>query len=148
VRTAWSGRSQRDGARGWTWDGRRDDGSLVPQGRYLATLRVRSSVATLVYSRWVWAAAFTITPNRTVVKAGQTLVVRFRSTEPLSTKPRVTFRQPGRDAVTVVARKMKDGSWKASFSVRSGRGGTGTVRVVATDRSGGRNATKATVRVK
>jgi spore germination protein YaaH/flagellar hook assembly protein FlgD len=148
VRTAWSGRSQRDGARGWTWDGRRDDGSLVPQGRYLATLRVRSSVATLVYSRWVWAAAFTITPNRTVVKAGQTLVVRFRSTEPLSTKPRVTFRQPGRDAVTVVARKLKDGSWKASFSVRSGRGGTGTVRVVATDRSGGRNATKATVRVK
>jgi spore germination protein YaaH/flagellar hook assembly protein FlgD len=148
VRTAWSGRVQRDGARGWTWNGRRDDGSLVPQGRYLATLRVRSPFGTVVYSRWVWAAAFTVTPNRTVVKSGQRLVVRFRSTEPLSTKPRVTFRQPGRDAVTVVARKLEDGSWKATFRVRAGRSGTGTIKVVATDRSGGRNATKATVRVK
>jgi spore germination protein YaaH/flagellar hook assembly protein FlgD len=148
VRTAWTGRSLRDGPRGWTWNGRRDDGSFVPQGRYLATLRVKSPFGTLVYSRWVWAAAFTLTPNRTVVKAGQRLVVRFRSVEPLSTKPRVTFRQPGRAAVTVTARKMDDGSWKASFAVRSGADGTATIRVVATDKAGGRNATKTTVRVK
>ena len=96
----------------------------------------------------MWAAAFTLTPNRTVVKAGQTLVVRFRSVEPLSTKPRVTFRQPGRDAVTVTARKLDDGSWKASFAVRSGADGTATIRVIATDKAGGRNATKTTVRVK
>jgi hypothetical protein len=82
------------------------------------------------------------------VKAGQTLVIRFRSVEPLSTKPRVTFRQPGREAVTVTARKLDDGSWKASFAVRSGGRGTATIRVVATDRDGGRNATKTTVRVK
>ncbi|HKF86127.1 MAG TPA: FlgD immunoglobulin-like domain containing protein [Candidatus Limnocylindrales bacterium] len=148
VRTAWTGRSQADGARGWTWNGRRDDGSVVPQGRYLATLRVRSTFGVLVYSRWVWASAFTLTPNRTVVKAGQTLVIRFRSVEPLSARPRVTFRQPGREAVTIVARKLADGSWKASFRVRSGRRGTATIRVVATDRAGGRNATRTTVRVK
>jgi flagellar hook assembly protein FlgD len=148
VRTAWSGRSQRDGARGWTWNGRRDDGSFVPQGRYLATLRVKSPYGTLAYSRWVWAAAFTLTPNRTVVKAGQRLVVRFRSVEPLSTKPRVTFRQPGRDAVTVTARKLDDGSWKAWFTVRSGADGTATIRVIATDKAGGRNASKMTVRVR
>jgi spore germination protein YaaH/flagellar hook assembly protein FlgD len=148
VRTAWSGRAQGDGARGWTWNGRRDDGSFVPQGRYLATLRVKSPYGTLEYSRWVWATAFTLTPNRTVVKAGQKLVVRFRSVEPLSTKPRVTFRQPGRDAVTVTARKLDDGSWKASYRVRSGRGGTATIRVIATDKWGGRNATRTTVRVK
>ena len=148
VRTAWSGRVQRDGPRGWTWNGRRDDGSFAPQGRYLATLRVKSPFGTLEYSRWVWAAAFTLTPNRTVVKRGQTLVVHFRSVEPLSTKPRVTFRQPGRDAVTVTARKLDDGSWKASFAVRSGDAGTATIRVVATDASGGRNATKTTIRVK
>ena len=148
VRTAWSGRAQGDGERGWTWNGRRDDGSFAPQGRYLATLRVRSPFGTLVYNRWVWAAAFTLTPNRTVVKAGQTLAVRFRSVEPLSSKPRVTFRQPGRDPVTVTARKLDDGSWKASFTVRSGDRGTATIRVIATDRSGGRNATKTTVRVR
>ena len=148
VRTAWSGRVQGDGARGWTWNGRRDDGSFAAQGRYLATLRVKSRFGTLEYSRWVWAAAFTIVPNRPVVKPGQTLVIRFRSVEPLSRKPRVTFRQPGRAAVTVTARKLDDGSWKASFRVRSGDAGRATIRVVATDRAGGRNATKTTVRVR
>ena len=35
--------------------------------------------------------------SATSVKAGPDARVRFRSVEPLSTKPRVTFRQPGRD---------------------------------------------------
>ena len=117
-------------------------------GPYLATLRVKSPFGTLEYSRWVWAAAFTLTPSRTVVKAGQTLVVRFRSVEPLSTSPGSPSASPAATPVTVTARKLDDGSWKASFAVRSGDGGTATIRVVATDRSGGRNATKTTVRVK
>ncbi|HEX5828469.1 MAG TPA: FlgD immunoglobulin-like domain containing protein, partial [Candidatus Limnocylindrales bacterium] len=147
VRTAWKGRSLADGTRMFTWDGKRDDGSWAPQGRYLAKLRVRGPHATIEYGSWVWASAFTVTPNRTTVKAGQRLVVRFRSVERLSTTPRVSFTQPGRSAVTVKATRLADGSFRATFTVRTGNTGAGSVRVSATDAGGAVNATKIPIRV-
>ena len=147
VRSAWSGKSLADGTRSWKWTGAGGDGTRVPQGRYLARLRVTSPWATIEYGRWVWASAFTVVPNRTTVHAGQTLSVRFRSTEKLSSAPRVTFSQPGRTGVTVTATKLSDGSWKASFSVRSGRAGAGSVKVTAKDSGGGANTTWVPIRV-
>jgi flagellar hook assembly protein FlgD len=147
VRTAWSGRTLADGTRTFRWNGKRDDGTFAPQGRYLATLRVKGRWATIEYRRWVWAAAFSVTANRSKVVPGQTLTVRFRSVEPLSTKPRVTFTQPGRAGVTATATKRSDGSWKAAFKVRSGRAGTATVKIGASDREGGSNGMRIAVRV-
>jgi hypothetical protein len=147
VRTAWSGKALADGRRSWTWNGVGGSGLRVPQGRYLARLRVTSPWATVEYTSWVWASAFTIVPNRTSVKAGQRLGVRFRSTEKLSTAPRVTFVQPGRTAVTVTATKLADGSWKATFSVRSGGSGSGSIKVTAKDSAGRVNSTRIPIRV-
>ncbi|HEU0242940.1 MAG TPA: FlgD immunoglobulin-like domain containing protein, partial [Candidatus Limnocylindrales bacterium] len=147
VRTPWSGKALADGTRSWKWSGTDGDGAQVPQGRYLARLRVTSPWATVEYTRWVWASAFTVVPNRTTVRAGQTLGVRFRSTEKLSTAPRVTFRQPGRTGVTVTATKLADGSWKASFSVRSGSAGAGSITVSAKDANGRANTTRVAIRV-
>jgi flagellar hook assembly protein FlgD len=147
VRTAWSGKSLADGTRSWKWTGAGGDGTRVPQGRYLARLRVTSPWATIEYGRWVWASAFTVVPNRTTVRAGQTLSVRFRSTEKLSTAPRVTFSQPGRTGVTVTATKLSDGSWKASFAVRSGSAGAASIKVTAKDSGGGVNTTRVPIRV-
>jgi hypothetical protein len=82
------------------------------------------------------------------VHAGQTLGVRFRSTEKLSSAPRVTFSQPGRTGVTVTATKLSDGWWKASFSVRSGSAGAGSIKVTAKDSGGGANTTWVPIRVR
>ena len=148
VRTAWAGRSLADGTRSWKWTGFDGTGAQVPQGMYTAKLRVTSPWATLEYRATVRAAAFTVVPDRATVRPGQTLTVRFRSTERLSTTPRVTFTQPGRAGVTVSARRLSDGTWKASFAVRSGSAGTGSVKVTATDSGGRVNLTKVPIRVR
>jgi flagellar hook assembly protein FlgD len=141
VRTVWSGRDQVAGTRGWTWDGRAADGTLVPQGRYTARLTVTSTLGTQELARAVWAAAFAITPSATTVRAGQTLTVRIVTIEPLSTRPVVTFTQPGRAGVNVTATRLADGSYRATFRVAAGGAGAGSVRVSATDTGGRANAT-------
>ena len=148
VRTAWSGREQRAGDRGWTWNGRLGDGSMAPQGRYTARLTVTSRYGTAVLSRTVVAAAFAVSPSATRVSPGDRLVIRFSTVEALDTQPVVTVRQPGRRAVRVTATRADDGTYRASFRVASGGAGEATVRISATDAAGARNTTVTTVRVR
>jgi spore germination protein YaaH/flagellar hook assembly protein FlgD len=147
VRTAWSGKAQAAGTRSWTWDGRASGGAWAPQGRYEARLAVTSRLGTLELRRTVWATAFVIRPSATTVKPGQTLTVRFTTVEPLSSRPVVRFEQPGRSAVSVTATRLSDGSYRASFTVRSGSAGSGTVTVRAKDTGGGVNRTSIPIRV-
>ncbi len=147
VRTVWKGKDQSAGARGWTWNGKLADGTYAPQGKYKARLTVTSRYSKLELTRWVWATAFTVTPSATTVKPGQTLTVRFTSIEPLGTKPVVTFTQPGRTGVTVTATKLADGSYKATFSVKSGAVGSGRVKVSAKDADGRTNSTSIAIKV-
>jgi spore germination protein YaaH/flagellar hook assembly protein FlgD len=147
VRTVWSRRDQGAGARSWTWNGRLSDGSLVPQGRYTARLTVRSSLGTQVLERPVWAAAFAITPSATTVAPGQRLTVRFASAEPLAGRPRVTFKQPGRPGVKMAATRLSDGSYKATFTVRTGPAGVGSLMVAANDTAAGVNSSTIAIAV-
>ncbi|MEO5966083.1 MAG: FlgD immunoglobulin-like domain containing protein [Candidatus Limnocylindrales bacterium] len=147
VRTAWSKRSQAAGTRSWTWNGRTTDGAFAPQGLYLARLTVTSPYATLETSRWVRASGFALTPSAATVKAGQTLTVMVRPVEAISTRPVVSFTQPGRTAVRVTATKLADGSYRATFRVATGSAGTGSVRVTATDAGGRVNATAVAIKV-
>src|SRR4051794_36680659 len=147
VRSAFVGRTLAAGVRSWTWNGRRTNGTLAPQGRYRATVTVRSALTTIAYSRLVWSAAFAATTNRSTVRAGQTLTVRFRSVEKLATRPRVTFTQPGRAAVTLTATRLADGSFRAAFRVRSGRRGAASIRILAKDVAGNANTTTLPIRV-
>ncbi len=147
VRTVWSGRTQAAGTRGWTWNGRTGDGSLVPQGRYVARLTVTSPYGTQQLTRSVWAAAFAITPSATTVRTGQTLTVRISTIEPLSTRPAVTFTQPGRTAVKVTATRLADGTYRASFTVAAGTAGAASVKVTARDTGGRVNATSIPISV-
>ena len=147
VRTVWTGKAQHAGNRTWTWNGRLAGGSFAPQGRYEARLTVASTLGTVVLSRAVWASAFAMTPSATRVKPGQTLKVAFTTLEPLSSRPTVVFKQPGRAAVTVTATKRSDGSYAASFKVRSGSAGTGSIRVSAKDAGGRLNRTTVAIRV-
>ncbi|HEY6568725.1 MAG TPA: glycosyl hydrolase family 18 protein [Candidatus Limnocylindrales bacterium] len=147
VRTVWTGKAQHAGDRKWTWNGRLAGGSFAPQGRYEARLTVASTLGTVVLSRTVWASAFSVTPSATKVRPGQTLKVTFTTVEPLTSRPTVAFRQPGRSAATVTATKRSDGSYTASFKVRSGGSGTGSIRVSAKDAGGGLNRTTVAIRI-
>ena len=66
------------------------------------------------------AGAFVVTPNATRVGPGDTLTIRFSTVEPLSTRPVVAFRQPGRTAVKVTATRLDNGTYRASFRVAAG----------------------------
>ena len=147
VRTVWKSKAQSKGTHSWTWDGKKSDGTYAAQGAYAARLTVVGPYATLTLVRSVQASAFAITPSATTVRAGKTLTVTFRTIEALSTRPRVTFTQPGRKAVTVTSTKVSNGVYRAAFRVQSGRAGTGLIRVTAVDTSGGPNASSLTVRV-
>jgi flagellar hook assembly protein FlgD len=147
VRTVWSGKAQAAGTRSWTWNGRRADGTLVPQGRYVARLSVTSSLGTQELARPVWAAAFAIRPSATTVKPGQTLRVRVSTVEPLATRPVVTFTQPGRAGVKVTATRLADGTYTATFRVARGAAGAATVRVKAKDTGGHANTTSVGITV-
>jgi spore germination protein YaaH/flagellar hook assembly protein FlgD len=145
VRTIWNGRAQAEGARSWTWNGRLSDGTFVPQGRYTARLTVRSSLGTQVLERPVWVAGFAITPSATKVAPGQKLTIRFVSVESLTSRPTVTFNQPGHDSIKVGATRLSDGSYRAVFTVKTGPVGAASVKVAATDSEGGVNSTTVAI---
>ena len=147
VRTAWKGKALAPGSRSWTWNGKLTDGSWAAQGRYTARLTVTSSLGTTVLEQPVWAAAFAVTPSATTVKPGQTLRIDFRTLEPLTTRPTVGFKQPGRTAVSVTATRLPDGSYRASFKVARGSAGAGSVKITAKDSGGRTNAMTVAVAI-
>jgi spore germination protein YaaH/flagellar hook assembly protein FlgD len=147
VRTVWTGKAQATGTHSWTWDGRLADGSFVPQGRYAARLSVTSKYGTQVLARSIWVAGFAITPSATGVQAGQSFSVAFSSVEPLATRPTLTFMQPGRAAVKVLVKKLTDGTYLATVAVRTGRNGTGVIKVSAGDSGGNVNTTSLPITI-
>jgi hypothetical protein len=73
--------------------------------------------------------------------------VAIAATEPLSTRPTVTFTQPGRAGVKVVATRLSDGSYRAAFTVATGAAGTGSIMVAAKDSAGRGNVTSVAVAI-
>jgi hypothetical protein len=47
--------------------------------------------------------------------------------------------------VKVAATRLADGSYKATFTVKTGPAGTGSVKVAATDSAGGANSTRIAI---
>jgi flagellar hook assembly protein FlgD len=148
VRHVFTDRSLAAGTRTWTWNGRRADGTLVPQGWYAARLTVTSGLGTLTLQRGVWAAGFTISPSASSVAPGQTLAVIVSTVEPLAAAPRVTFTQPGRAGVTVTATRLADGRYRATFKVAAGTAGPGGIKVTGRDTAGHTNTTSTVIAVR
>ena len=83
--------------------------------------------ARVVLARPVWAGAFAVTPVGHDREAGPDADGRAsRRSSRWRTKPVVTFKQPGKAAVSVTATRRADGSYLASFRVRAGPRGTAT----------------------
>ena len=75
------------------------------------------------------------------------LTIRFASIEALSTRPAVSWTQPGRATVTVKATRLADGTFRATFRVFPGKAGAGKVRISAKDSGGQVNAMVLPIRV-
>ena len=148
VRTVWSNRTQRAGKHGWTWDGRLADGSYVAVGRYQARLTVTSRLGTVELRRRVWVAPFVVSLSATAVRPGQALTVRFKTVEPLATRPRVVLRQPGLSALVVKATKLAGGTYRAQIVVRRGSPGAAEIRVRARDTGGHKNQLSIPIHVR
>jgi hypothetical protein len=106
-----------------------------------------SALGTQQLARSVWAAAFTVAPPATPVRAGESFTVRFSTVEPLSTRPVVSWIQPGKAAVTVTATRLADGTYAATLKVAAGTAGLGSVRITAKDSGGRVNAMALPVQV-
>lgn len=148
VATPWTARAQAAGTRTFTWDGRRADGTLVPQGRYTARLTVVSALGTAELTRTVVAAAYAITtaPAATAA-AGGTVRLAFTKVEALATRPVLTFTQAGLAGVTITATRLADGSYTAAFKVAAGAPGPATIRITARDAAGHTNSMTLTVTI-
>ena len=128
------------GLRGWSIRG-------IDGTPFTARLTVTSSLGTQDLVRPVCVAGFAVTPSSARVSAGQTLTVSIVSVEPLSTRPVVTFTQPGRAGVSITATRRADGSYRAAFKVASGSAGTASIKVSAKDTGGHVNTTTVPVAI-
>ena len=146
VRAVWTNRTFTAGTRSFTWDGRTSSGAYAPPGRYVAIVTATSSLATTEIRRAVVADAFAMSAPAST-RVGATLTIRFRSIEVLSTRPVVSFTQPGKATIARAATRLADGSYRVTFTVASGPAGTATLRVSARDSRGGTNVTTRRIAV-
>jgi spore germination protein YaaH/flagellar hook assembly protein FlgD len=131
----------------WRWNGRGNDGRMVPPGRYTVQLVAVRGTRVQILNQSVAALPFTIAPSTTEIGAGETLSVLVGSVEPLKAAPSITFAQAGLEGQTVVGSRQSDGRWKATFTVAAGGAGTAILTVAGTDSAGGTNVGSAEVTV-
>ena len=141
-----------DRAGAWTraYDGRRTDGTRLKAGTYTSVVAATDGTTTVSQSVAFQMNAFSIRPSDTTPKRGQKITVRVTSAEPLSTKPRVYIKQPGKTSWSVVMTKVSTYEWKATVTLKSGgtaRAGTVTFKVKATDKDGHSQKTSRAVAI-
>jgi spore germination protein YaaH/flagellar hook assembly protein FlgD len=123
----------------WTWNGRANDGQMVPAGRYTVQLIAVRGNLVQILERRVAVLPFTIQTSAAQVTAGDSFIVLAGSVEPLSSAPSITLTQAGLAAQTVTSTRQADGRWKATFVIAPDGLGVATISVVGTDTAGGTN---------
>jgi len=130
------------GLQGWTFDGRRPDGTMLPRGHY--TSYVTATDGTLTASQAVAfdMEAFRITTSDRTPGRGQSITIKVTSAEPLAANPRLYIYQPKVARWSVAMVRTGTYTYKVTFRLKSA-GSTGTVsfRVNGRDTKGGLQAT-------
>jgi flagellar hook assembly protein FlgD len=143
VRRGIDGETRQPGSVNFKWDGRNDAGAFVPDGKYFARIRVVRQVGTYAHEVVVRQTPFLAQSPRWRYKRGETMKLTLYSTEYLQGKPVVTVNQPGIPKYVVPAAKVKrhsDRKFTVTIKTKDqGRKGTMTLRVVGTDKGGGKN---------
>jgi flagellar hook assembly protein FlgD len=136
------------GAVALAWDGRTDSGVFAAQGPYI--LRVTAGAGGLAETKTfgVVAQAFRIVTSRTAALRGARLTVTVTSTEPLSTVPRLTIRQPGIAAYGYTMTRLSPSIFRVSFTVHSSAVGTMSLTASARDAAGQSQASRISLPVR
>jgi flagellar hook assembly protein FlgD len=142
VRTRYLRTSLAAGSYSWSWHGRRSDGSMAPQGRYRLVLTATDGTGAETRTKSVYAGGFRIAASKASVARGGRVTITARSTESLTSNPRLVIVQPGLAPWSVTLARTGHRTYAATVRLEAG-GSAGTVafRVVGTDRHGGRNRT-------
>jgi flagellar hook assembly protein FlgD len=131
------------GTQTWVFDGRRDDGSLLPVGLYTSDVTATDGVVSTGQTRAIEMNAFSIKPSSTNLHRGTRLTVTATSAEALKTVARLYVYQPGLAAWSVPMTKLNSRVSRFTISLKTG-GSTGVVsfRVAARDYDGRAQSTR------
>lgn len=130
------------GSQAWVWDGRRDDGTLLPRGIYIS--HVTATDGSLVISQAVRVEmnAFAIVTSTSVPKRGGRMTVTVTSAEPLSTRVRLYVTQPGYTTWGVTMTRIDSRVSKVTITLKSGgSAGKVMIKIWARDYDGRSQAT-------
>jgi hypothetical protein len=139
VRTARNG-STPAGTTAFTWDGKSDSGSWVPEGWYRSLATVDAGTGPVTTERSVFVGAFEINPATTTATRGASLKFSLRSTEGLSGAPQFQVHQPGHSPWTVTATRVSGLKYKVTVTLKQGSTGYVTFVAVGRDKNGGNQA--------
>jgi flagellar hook assembly protein FlgD len=130
------------GTQTWTWDGRNDDGAVLPLGVYTATVNAAAGGLDTSQSVKVEMNAFAIVTSTAAPRRGHSLTVTVTSAEALKAQPRLYVTQPGLSTWVVTMTKVDARTSKVTVTLKSGgTAGTLKLKVWAYDYDGRTQAT-------
>jgi flagellar hook assembly protein FlgD len=118
------------GTQAWVWDGRTDDGVLLPRGTYTSTVSAFDGTWTSGQSVKVEMNAFGIATSTSAPRRGHSLTVTVTSAEALKGGIRLYITQPGHSTWAVTMTKHDARTWRATVTLKSG-GSAGTLKLKA-----------------
>ena len=128
----------------WTrvFAGRRLDGSAIPNGTYTSVVTAVHDGLTATQARTFRMGAFAISSSDTTPRRGQKITIYATSAEPLSTRPRLFVKQPGRAKWSALMTKTSTYGYKVTITLKTGGGaGSVTFKVVGYDKLENRQKT-------
>lgn len=127
------------GTTSWLFDGRRTDGTMLPQGRYTSFVYATDGAVAASQSVAFEADAFTVKLNDTSPARGQTVTLYVTSAELLKSgsAPRAYVYEPGLSMWSVPLTKSGTYTYRATLVLKKGgTSGTLSIKVLGVDSKG------------
>ena len=128
------------GTTSFTWDGKSDSGTWVPEGWYRSVATADGTGGAVTQEKSVFVGAFEIKPASPTATRGVSLKFSLRSTEGLSGAPTFQVHQPGHTPWTVTAKRVSGLKYTVSVTPKQGATGWVTFVAVGRDKNGGNQA--------
>ncbi len=123
------------------WDGTDDDGAVLPDGRYIARMRVSRPAGAYAHDIGVRMMPFELATQKWSVRRGDKVIFTLTSAEPLKGKPVVTANQrriPTYNVPKWKITKSGENQYRVVLKTKAkGKPGNMRVRVVGTDTADG-----------
>jgi flagellar hook assembly protein FlgD len=118
------------GTQSWVWDGRTDEGVLLPRGIYTSSVSATDGTWSFSQSVKVEMSAFAIATSTATPRRGHSITVVVTSAEPLSGGIRLYITQPDKTTWGVTMTKIDSRTWRANVTLKTG-GSAGTLKLKA-----------------